>query len=66
MSPSQRSQSSSGEEDAYESDYLSGDEYIEEHDTNGGNIFEMEADENVYNIIFTDYTSVQFVLLPSI
>ena len=48
LSPSQRSQSSSGEEDAYESDYISGDEYIEDqNDANGGNIFEMDTDENV-------------------
>jgi len=48
VSPSQRSHSSSGEEDAYESDYISGDEYIEDQiDDNGVNIFEMEADENV-------------------
>ena len=46
MSPSMRSQSSSGEEEAYESDYISGDDYMEEQ-IDDGNIFEMEADENV-------------------
>lgn len=48
MSPSLKSQSSSGEEDAYESDYISGDDLMEDqHDVNDGNIFEMEADEKV-------------------
>ena len=57
ISPSQRSHSSSGEEDAYESDYISGDEYIEDQvDDNGFNIFEMEADENVrINIYCLDF-----------
>lgn len=48
MSPSLKSQSSSGEEDAYESDYLSGDDLMEDQsEIADGNIFEMEADENV-------------------
>lgn len=48
MSPSQRSQSSSGEEEAYESDYISGDDMVEDqNETNDGQIFNMDADENV-------------------
>ena len=48
MSPSLKSQSSSGEEDVYESDYLSGDELMEDRsEFADGNIFDMEADENV-------------------
>lgn len=52
MSPSQRSQSSSGEEEAYESDYISGDDMVEDqNETNDGQIFNMDADENVRSFV---------------
>ena len=47
ISPSLKSQSTSGEEDAEESDYLSGDDMIEDHnETQDAEIFVIEADEN--------------------
>eukprot|EP00795_Rhopilema_esculentum_P002036 gene2037-17601_t len=48
MSPSFKSQSSSGEEDECESDYISGDDLMEDqNEATDGNIFEIETDDNV-------------------
>ena len=55
MSPSFKSQSSSGEEDECESDYISGDDLIEDqNEATDGNIFEIETDDNVSNDIASD------------